>query len=128
MPEDTSSEPETSSDMSSEASSEQPAESQDDDDDEPDKDNYVDDSVSINTDGDVNDSNRGAIILVFCYIITALIGVCLVGIIAANVYIPIANKKRELAAFNDDESEYDYKFGKHSPKGKKEKRRPRGKM
>lgn len=53
-----------------------------------------------------NDSNnsggRGTIILAFCYIIAALIGLCLIGMIVANIYIPIANKKRELQA-NDDQ-------------------------
>ena len=65
---------------------------------------------------------------VFKAIKNKLIGVCLVGLIIANVYIPISNKKRELAELNNDEDECDYKFDKHSPKGKKEKRRPRGKM
>ena len=127
-PEIASSEPETSSDVSSLVSSEQSAVTSQVDYDEPDRDNYVDDTVSIGAADNGNDGNRGAIILVFCYIITALIGVCLVGLIIANVYIPISNKKRELAELNNDEDECDYKFYKHSPKGKKEKRRPRGKM
>ena len=128
-PDITSSEPEPSSEVSSSVSSEQPVTSQVDVD-EPDRDNYVDDTVSIgpaDNGNDGNDGNRGAVILVLCYIISALIGICLVGLIIANVYIPISNKKRELAALND-ETERDYKFDKHSPKRKQEKRRPRGKM
>ena len=47
------------------------------------------------------DENRGAAILIFCYIIAVLIGICLVVLIFANVYIPIARKKKELKHFDD---------------------------
>ncbi len=126
-PDEGSSEPELSSEISSEISSEQPVISSEEPD-EPESNDDTDRPVSFAEPDDGNDGNRGAIILVFCYIITALIGVCLVGLIIANVYIPIANKKRELASLSDDEPEDDYVFGKHSPKGKKQKRRPSGKM
>lgn len=73
--------------------------------------------------------NRGAAILVFCYIVTALIGVCLVGMIIANVYIPVANKKRELEnQIVDQRPEGSYDLGEHSPRRKKYNRRPGGKM
>ena len=45
--------------------------------------------------------NKGAAVLIFCYIIAVLIGSCLVVLIFANVYIPIARKKKELKYFDD---------------------------
>lgn len=48
------------------------------------------------------DENRGAAILIFCYIIAVLIGVCLVVLIFANVYIPISRKKKELERFDEE--------------------------
>ena len=45
--------------------------------------------------------NKGAAVLIFCYIIAVLIGICLVVLIFANVYIPIARKKKELKYFDD---------------------------
>ena len=55
-------------------------------------------STAVNKD---KDENRGASILIFCYIIAVLIGICLVVLIFANVYIPIARKKKELKYFDD---------------------------
>ena len=55
-------------------------------------------STVVNKD---KDENRGASILIFCYIIAVLIGICLVVLIFANVYIPIARKKKELKYFDD---------------------------
>ena len=55
-------------------------------------------STAVNKD---KDENRGASILIFCYIIAVLIGICLVVLIFANVYIPIARKKKELKCFDD---------------------------
>ena len=88
---DTSSEPESSS--SDNASSSEPtvssnAASQQD----------SANSTAVNKD---KDENRGASILIFCYIIAVLIGICLVVLIFANVYIPIARKKKELKYFDD---------------------------
>lgn len=102
-------------------SSKQPASSQPDKQSEPDK------PSSAVTDSD--NGSRGTAILVFCYIITALIGVCLVGFIIANVCIPIANKKRELSRMMQNEPfEEGYDLGEHAPKRKNENRRPRGRM
>ena len=55
-------------------------------------------SAVVNKD---KDENKGAAILIFCYIIAVLIGICLVVLIFANVYIPIARKKKELKHFDD---------------------------
>ena len=55
-------------------------------------------STVVNKD---KDENRGAAILIFCYIIAVLIGICLVVLIFANVYIPIVRKKKELKYFDD---------------------------
>ena len=56
-------------------------------------------STAVNRD---KDGNRGAAILIFCYIIAVLIGVCLVVLIFANVYIPISRKKKELERFDEE--------------------------
>lgn len=113
------SEPE-SSDVT--VSSEQPVSSRTD------KQSQPEEQPAATTDND-NDDGRGTAILVFCYIITALIGVCLVGFIIANVCIPIANKKRELSRMMQNEPyEEGYDLGEHAPKRKKQNRRPRGRM
>lgn len=129
-----SSEPDTSSEpVSSEeesvpessdvaVSSEQPVSSRTE------KQSQPEEQPAATTDND-SDDGRGTAILVFCYIITALIGLCLIGIIIANVYIPVANKKRELSCMTQNEPyEEGYDLGEHAPKRKKENRRPRGRM
>ncbi len=63
------------------------------------------------------DNDRPTAVLVLCYIISALIGLCLIGLIVVNVVVPISNKKRQLkseaaeAGYYDD----DYDIGGGSP-------------